>query len=141
MKKVGENEKDNKYRLTTWVSREKAMLAKENGYNFSKLMEDSLNIILNINGDDEVKIQRKIHEIEKKIHDLELERQLLFKELERIKYQIMTNNEGKKRIILVNKLSKELKDSGDVKDLAKHAAELEMTDHELLEILEKRAYN
>ncbi|MDD3984430.1 MAG: hypothetical protein PHY59_00715 [Methanobacterium sp.] len=56
MEKTGQNEKDNKYRLTTWVNKEKAVLVKENGYNLSKLMEDSLDIVLNIDGADEVKI-------------------------------------------------------------------------------------
>ncbi|MDD3984429.1 MAG: hypothetical protein PHY59_00710 [Methanobacterium sp.] len=42
---------------------------------------------------------------------------------------------------MINSLVKELEDTADVENLAKHAAKLEMSDHELLEILEKRAYN
>lgn len=141
MEKEGQNEKTNKYRLTTWVDREKAMLAKENRYNFSRLMDDALNIVLNIEGNSDVKIQRKITKIDEQINNLELERQLLLREIERAKEQRRTINEEKNMNIIINKLAKEYRDTGNVKNLQKAAAELKMTNDKLLEIVGKRAYN
>lgn len=134
-------EMDRKDRTTVYVTEKKVELAKKRGYNLSRIMENALSAILNIENENEVEIQRKINEIENKIMELKFERKLLLNELEegRIKEKELSQKIAMDKAF--NDTVKEMKDTMDIRPetLNKNAAILGITPEELRDKAEKEA--
>lgn len=134
-------EEGKKNRTTVYVSENKVELAKERGYNLSKLMENALSAILDIENDNEVEIQRKIETIEKNILELKLQRKLLLNELEegRVKEKDLSENLIKQKAY--NETVKEMMDTMDIRKeiLNKNAEILGITPEELYDRASKEA--
>lgn len=122
-----------KIRTTVYVTADKQQLAKERGYNLSKITEQALSAILNIENDNEVIVQRKIQEIEDKIQGLKLQRKILIDELEqgRIKDKVMAEELAVERAF--NETVKEMEDTMDIRreTLESNAAIMGITPEEL----------
>jgi hypothetical protein len=122
-----------KVRSTVYVTADKQQLAKERGYNLSKITEQALSAILDIENDNEVIVQRKIQEIEDKIQELKLQRKILIDELEqgRIKEKAIAEKLEVTRAF--NDTVKEMKDTMDIRKetLETNAAIMGITPEEL----------
>jgi hypothetical protein len=79
-----------KYKLTTVVSKRKVELAKKQGYNISQLVENTLNLVLDIEDDSETLIQEKINKINAKINKIQLETEPLQKQLKNNRKKLKT---------------------------------------------------
>lgn len=128
-----EGKKPIKDRTTVYINVEKQQLAKERGYNLSKITEQALSAILDIEHDNEVAVQRKIQGIEDKIQELKLQRKILIDELEqgRIKEKAIAEKLEVTRAF--NDTVKEMKDTMDIRKetLETNAAIMGITPEEL----------
>jgi hypothetical protein len=74
-------EKLGKKKLTLWVDKDKVELAKERGYVLSRVAEEALTVMLDIENENENEIQKKIQKIDEQIKQLKLKRNIFLKEL------------------------------------------------------------
>lgn len=136
-----EEKKARKDRTTVYVTEDKVKLAKERGYNLSKITEQALSAILDIEHDDEVAAKRKIQEIEDKIQKLKLQRKIILDELEqgRIKEKAISDKLAVTRAF--NDTVKEMRDTLDIRQetLETNAAIMGITPQELYDKAVKEA--
>ena len=114
-----------KSKLTIYVDENKKMLAKERGYNFSKIMNESLDILLDITDKDELILKNKINNLDVQIYELNFKRKLLIHELEGVKTDLNKSQNEIKKKKLYNSVVKEMRETQDINPLVlKETAEL-----------------
>ena len=103
-----------KSKLTIYVDENKKMLAKERGYNFSKIMNESLDILLDITDQNELILKNKINNIDVQIHELNFKRKLLIHELEDVRTDLKKVQDEIKKKKLYNSIVKEMRETQDI---------------------------